>query len=70
MAAGLAGRISFTGPFNLAGVPALSLPCGFSSENLPMGLQIVGRPFAEDMVMKVAHAYERNTDWHTRRPPI
>ena len=43
MAAGLAGRISFTGPFNLAGVPALSLPCGFSSEDLPMGLQIVGR---------------------------
>ena len=70
MAAGLAGRISFTGPFNLAGVPALSLPCGFSSENLPMGLQIVGRPFAEDTVIKVAHAYEQNTDWHTRRPPI
>ena len=70
MAAGLAGRISFTGPFNLAGVPALSLPCGFSSEHLPMGLQIVGRPFAEDTVMKVAHAYEQNTEWHTRRPPI
>ena len=69
-AAGLAGRVSFTGPFNLAGVPALSLPCGFSSENLPMGLQIVGRPFAEETVMKVAHAYEQNTDWHTRKPPI
>ena len=39
-------------------------------ENLPMGLQIVGRPFAEETVMKVAHAYEQNTDWHTRRPPI
>ena len=70
MAAGLAGRISFTGPFNLAGVPALVLPCGFSSDNLPMGLQIVGRPFAEDTVMKVAHAYEQNTGWHTLRPPI
>ena len=69
-AAGMAGRLSFTGPFNLAGVPALSLPCGFSSEGLPMGLQIVGRPFAEETVMKVAHAYEQNTDWHTRRPPI
>ena len=69
-AAGLAGRTSFTGPFNLAGVPALSLPCGFSSENLPIGLQIVGRPFAEETVMKVAHAFEQNTDWHTRRPPI
>ena len=69
-ASGLAGRISFTGPFNLAGVPALSLPCGFSSENLPMGLQIVGRPFAEETVMKVAYAYEQSTDWHTRRPPL
>ena len=70
MAAGLAGRISFTGPFNLAGVPALTLPCGFSSENLPMGLQIAGRPFAEDTVLKVAHAYEQKTEWHTRKPPI
>jgi aspartyl-tRNA(Asn)/glutamyl-tRNA(Gln) amidotransferase subunit A len=68
--AALTGRISFTGPFNLAGVPALTLPCGFSSENLPMGIQIVGRPFTEDTVMKVAHAYEQNTEWHTRRPPI
>ena len=69
-AAALAGRLSFTGPANLAGLPALSLPCGFSSENLPIGLQIVGRPFAEETVMKVAHAYEQNTDWHNRRPPI
>ena len=46
IAAGMAGRISFTGPFNLAGVPALTLPCGFSSDNMPMGLQIVGKPFA------------------------
>ncbi len=69
-AAGLEGRISFTGPFNLAGVPALSVPCGFSSGNLPMGMQIVGRPFAEETVMRVAHAYEQNTEWHGRRPPI
>ena len=67
---GLAGRISFTGPFNLAGTPALSVPCGFSAEGMPMGLQIVGRPFAEEMVLKVAHAYEQNTDWHNRRPPV
>ena len=67
---GLAGRISFTGPFNLSSVPALSVPCGFSQAGLPMGMQIVGRPFAEDMVLRVAHAYEQNTDWHTRRPPI
>ena len=67
---GLAGRISFTGPFNLAGTPALSVPCGFSQAGMPMGLQIVGRPFAEEMVLRVAHAYEQNTDWHNRRPPI
>ena len=68
--AGLAGGISFTAAFNLAGVPALSVPCGFTSGSLPIGLQIAGRPFAEDTVMKVAHAYEQNTSWHTRRPPI
>jgi len=67
---GLAGRISFTGPFNLAGTPALSVPCGFSQSGMPMGLQIVGRPFAEELVLKVAHAYEQNTDWHNRRPPV
>ena len=70
IAAGMAGRISFTGPFNLAGTPALTLPCGFSSDDMPMGLQIVGKPFAEEMVLKVAHAYEQNTDWHNRKPPI
>ena len=67
---GLAGRISFTGPFNLAGTPAISVSCGFSSAGMPMGLQIVGRPFAEETVLKVAHAYEQNTDWHNRRAPI
>ena len=67
---GLAGRISFTGPFNLAGTPALSVPCGFSAAGLPMGLQIVGRPFAEETVLRVAHAYEQATEWHNRRPPV
>ncbi|PKB75710.1 MAG: hypothetical protein BZY85_07820 [SAR202 cluster bacterium MP-SAtl-SRR3965592-G1] len=67
---GLAGRISFTGPFNLAGTPALSVPCGFSSSGMPMGLQIVGRPFAEETVLRVAHAYEQATEWHNRRAPV
>jgi aspartyl-tRNA(Asn)/glutamyl-tRNA(Gln) amidotransferase subunit A len=67
---GLAGRISFTGPFNLAGTPALSVPCGFSSAGMPMGLQIVGRPFAEETVLRVAHAYEQATEWHNRRAPV
>ena len=67
---GLAGRISFTGPFNLAGTPALSVPCGFSSSGMPMGLQIVGRPFAEETVLRVAHAYEQATEWHNWRAPV
>ena len=70
--AALFGRRSFTAPGNLAGVPAISVPCGFTSQapQLPIGLQILGRPFDEATVMKVAHAYEQNTEWHTRRPPI
>ena len=67
---GLAGRISFTGPFNLAGTPAISVPCGFSAAGRPMGLQIVGKPFDEETVLRVAHAYEQNTDWHNCRAPI
>ena len=67
---GLAGRRSFTAPFNLANCPALSVGCGFTSENLPVGLQIAGRPFAEDTLFRVAHAYQQATDWHTRRPPL
>ena len=67
---GLAGRISFTGPFNLAGTPAISVPCGFSAVGMPIGLQIVGKPFDEETVLRVAHAYEQNTDWHNCRAPI
>ena len=66
----LGGRRSFTAPFNLANVPALSINCGFTSEDLPVGLQIAGKPFDESMVFRVAHAYEQATDWHTRRPPV
>ena len=68
--AGLNARISFTGPFNLAGVPAISVPCGFTQSGLPLGIQIVGKPFAEETLFRVAHAYEQATGWHTRRPPI
>jgi aspartyl-tRNA(Asn)/glutamyl-tRNA(Gln) amidotransferase subunit A len=71
---GFAGRRSFTAPFNLANCPALSIGCGFTShpsgEGLPIGLQIAGKPFAEETVLRVAYAYEQATDWHTRRPPI
>ena len=67
----LMGRNSWTTPFNLAGVPAISVPCGFSTDPvLPIGLQLAGRPFDEATVMRAAHAYQQATDWHTRRPPV
>jgi aspartyl-tRNA(Asn)/glutamyl-tRNA(Gln) amidotransferase subunit A len=56
-------------PASLAGVPAVSLPCGFAAE-LPVGLQLIGRPFDEGTILRVADAYQRVTDWHTRRPEI
>lgn len=62
--------IRFTRPFNASGHPTASLPCGFTAEGLPIGLQIVGRPFDEATVLRVADAYQRVTDWHTRRPPV
>ncbi len=58
-----------TSAFNLVSTPAISVPCGFSAAGMPIGLQIAGRPGAEETVLKVAHAYEQNTPWHTRRPP-
>jgi aspartyl-tRNA(Asn)/glutamyl-tRNA(Gln) amidotransferase subunit A len=56
--------------FSLANVPALSICCGFTSENLPIGLQIGGKPFDEERVLKVAYAYEQNTPWRDRKPSI
>jgi aspartyl-tRNA(Asn)/glutamyl-tRNA(Gln) amidotransferase subunit A len=56
--------------FSLASVPALSICCGFTSENLPIGLQIGGKPFDEETVLKVAYAYEQNTPWRDRKPSI
>jgi len=69
----MSGRRSLTGVFNLANVPALSLPCGFVSmegKELPIGLQLAGRPFDDGLLLRVAYAYEQATPWHTRRPPI
>jgi aspartyl-tRNA(Asn)/glutamyl-tRNA(Gln) amidotransferase subunit A len=61
----------FTSPFNLAGVPALSIPCGFSKAGLPIGLQIVGPHWNEARVLRTAFAYEQATDWHDKlRPAI
>ncbi|MDD3374949.1 MAG: Asp-tRNA(Asn)/Glu-tRNA(Gln) amidotransferase subunit GatA [Candidatus Omnitrophica bacterium] len=52
---------------NLAGIPALSLPCGFSNDGLPIGLQIMTKPFDEEMIFRIAHTYEQNTDWHKKK---
>ncbi|HSP96825.1 MAG TPA: Asp-tRNA(Asn)/Glu-tRNA(Gln) amidotransferase subunit GatA [Candidatus Dormibacteraeota bacterium] len=60
----------FTISVNLAGLPGLSLPCGFDAQGLPIGLQIVGRPFDEETVLRTAYAYEQSTDWHSRSPSI
>ena len=57
-----------TRPFNLASAPAITLPCGFSEEGLPIGLQIGGRPGADQTVLNAAHAYEQATEWHSMRP--
>jgi aspartyl-tRNA(Asn)/glutamyl-tRNA(Gln) amidotransferase subunit A len=59
-----------TGQFNVFGIPAISVPCGFSAEKLPVGLMIVGPRFSEGRVLGLAHAYEQATSWHTQRPPL
>ncbi|MHC4115813.1 MAG: Asp-tRNA(Asn)/Glu-tRNA(Gln) amidotransferase subunit GatA, partial [Planctomycetota bacterium] len=55
---------------NLSGIPAISLPCGFTKENLPVGLQVLAKPFDEEMLFRVSHAYEQNTDWHKIKPKL
>ncbi len=60
----------FTIPAPLAGIPAISLPCGFSADGLPIGLQLTGKPFDEATLLRVAAAYEAATDWRTRRPDL
>jgi aspartyl-tRNA(Asn)/glutamyl-tRNA(Gln) amidotransferase subunit A len=59
-----------TTPINLAGNCALSLPCGFASNGMPIGLQIIGDAFQEETILKVGHAYEQSTDWHKQRPAL
>lgn len=58
----------FTLPVSAAGVPALSIPCGFTKNKLPVGLQIIGPQFSEDLLLKVAYAYEQTTDWTKQKP--
>ena len=62
--------LRYTIPFDILGLPAISLPCGFSDDGFPVSLQLVGRAFDEGTVLRVAHRYEQSTEWHRRRPPI
>jgi aspartyl-tRNA(Asn)/glutamyl-tRNA(Gln) amidotransferase subunit A len=59
---------TFTIPANLAGIPAISLPCGFSKNNLPLGLQILSNAFREDILLKIAYAFEQQHDFHKKIP--
>ena len=66
----LAASWRFTFPYNLTGLPAISIPCGFDGEGLPIGLQIAAKPFDEPTLLQVAHAYERTHEWHQRAPAL
>ncbi len=60
----------FTAPWNALGLPTISVPCGFTDDGLPVGLQLAARRFDETTVLRVADGFQALTDWHTRRPPL
>ena len=61
---------SFTAPYNLTGLPAISVPCGFTADGLPVGMQIAGKPFDEPGVIRAAYAYQQQARWYEQHPPI
>ncbi len=61
---------SFTAPFNVTGLPAISIPCGFTASGLPVGMQIAGKPFDEPGVIQTAYTYQQHARWHETRPPM
>ena len=61
---------SFTAPFNVTGLPAISIPCGFTENGLPIGMQIAGKPFDEPGVIQAAYTYQQSAGWHELRPPV
>ena len=61
---------SFTAPFNVTGLPAISVPCGFTESGLPIGMQIAGKPFDEPGVIQAAYTYQQHAGWYQTRPPI
>jgi aspartyl-tRNA(Asn)/glutamyl-tRNA(Gln) amidotransferase subunit A len=66
----LSAIMQFTGVPSLAGLPALSLPVGFDPDGMPVGMQVIGRPFDEGTLFRIGHAYQGETDWHTRAPKL
>jgi aspartyl-tRNA(Asn)/glutamyl-tRNA(Gln) amidotransferase subunit A len=66
----IAGLVRCTAPFNWLGVPVLAMPAGFTRNGLPASVQLAARPFAEELLLRVAAAYESVTDWHERVPPV
>ena len=60
----------YTVTTNPAGIPALALPCGFTKDNLPVGMQLQGPMFSESLLLRLGYHYQQTTDWHTRKPPI
>jgi len=67
--ADLQGFLGFTSPYNLAGVPSITFPCGIAEVGVPLGVQLIGPHLSEPTLLKAAHAYQMATDWHLRRPP-
>ena len=61
---------SFTAPFNVTGLPAISVPCGFTENGLPIGMQIAGKPFDEPGVIQTAYTYQQHAGWYNTRPSI
>jgi aspartyl-tRNA(Asn)/glutamyl-tRNA(Gln) amidotransferase subunit A len=60
----------YTVSLNMAGLPGLTVPCGQAAGGLPIGMQLMGPVFREDLLLQVARIFERQSDWHTRRPPV
>lgn len=60
----------YTIPANLAGIPAISIPCGFSVQGMPIGMQLMAKAFDEEMLLRVSYTYEQNTQWHTKKPNL
>ena len=60
----------YHGPFNLTGLPTLSVPCGFSDSHLPIALQLVGKPFDEVTILRAGYTYQQSAQWYQQRPPL